>query len=74
MTFLSIVMRLLETSQDTSLLGHFWSLLNAVHKYVSSLTTRKGVYPSKISIYKVVYKAKNKQIVVIRWITRVSGI
>jgi hypothetical protein len=38
----------------------FWSLLNAVRKYISSPTTRKGVYLSRISMFRVVYKVKNK--------------
>jgi hypothetical protein len=33
-----------------------------VRKYVNSPTTRKGIYPSKIGSYKVVYKVKNKGI------------
>jgi hypothetical protein len=49
-------------------------LLNAVHKYVSSPTTRKGVYLSRIGIYKVVYKEKNKGIRVRRQTIRVSGV
>jgi hypothetical protein len=56
-----------------SLMGYSWGLLNAMHKYVS-LTTRKGVYPSRISRYKVVYKVKKKRIRVRRQITRVLGI
>jgi hypothetical protein len=57
-----------------SLLGHSWGSLNAVRKYVSSPTTRKGVYLSRISIYKIVYRAKNKEIRVRRQIIRVLGI
>jgi hypothetical protein len=57
-----------------SLLVCSWGLLNAVHKYVSSPTTRKVVYLSRRDIYNVVYKAKNKGIRVRRQTTRVSGV
>jgi hypothetical protein len=54
--------------------GSLWGSLNTVCKYVSSPTTRNKVYLSRISIYKVVDKAKNKGIRVRRRIIRVSGV
>jgi hypothetical protein len=56
----------LGTGYGTSLLGHSWGSLNAVRKYVSSPTTRKGVYLDRTSMYKVVYKVKNRRILVRR--------
>ena len=49
-------------------------LLNAGSKYFNSLTNRKGVGPSRISMDKVVYKVKNKRLKVKRRVTRVLGI
>jgi hypothetical protein len=51
-----------------------WGSLNAVRKYVSSQATSKGLYLSRIGIYKVIYKVKNKGIRVRRRILRVSGV